>query len=67
MGATPLFYAIMQNSVALVSALVAKGAKVTTTITFEEEVRSSSLKSFPYIHNYNIYYLISMVLVNLNL
>ncbi|ELT91784.1 hypothetical protein CAPTEDRAFT_205426 [Capitella teleta] len=37
MGATPLFYAIMQNNITLVSELMSKGAKPSTTITFEEE------------------------------
>ena len=38
MGATPLFYAIMQNNIEMVEALCKKGAKITTTIAFEEEV-----------------------------
>jgi ankyrin repeat protein len=48
MGATPLFYAIMQNSVPLVQALISKGAKSNTTIAFEEEV-CMSCYMFPFI------------------
>jgi len=38
MGATPLFYAIMQNSYKIVNLLYNKGAKIDVTITFEEQV-----------------------------
>ena len=38
MGATPLFYAIMQNNIEIVDALCQKGAKINKTISFEDEV-----------------------------
>ena len=38
MGATPLFYAIMQNNTAVIEMLREKGAKIDTTITFQDEV-----------------------------
>ncbi len=40
MGATPLFYAVMQNSLELVRLLCDLGSRVDTTINFEGEVRS---------------------------